>query len=96
MAPLYIVASLVCPEKKERRFVSTLYGVPIMSQIFSILLSHNQGKSGASFCLYVAAWVSDPFCNFCENHKIDDNSITTKAREKISTDLELLEFFMYV
>jgi len=34
------------------------------------------------------------FCNFylVKNHKIAKNSTTTKAREKISTDLESLEF----
>jgi hypothetical protein len=34
------------------------------------------------------------FCNFyfVKNHKIGNNSTTTKAREKISTDLESLEF----
>jgi hypothetical protein len=42
----------------------------------------------------VAAWVSDMFCNFnlVKNPKIADNSTTTKAREKMSTDLESLEF----
>jgi hypothetical protein len=34
------------------------------------------------------------FCNFylVKSHKISKNSATTKAREKISTDLEFLEF----
>jgi hypothetical protein len=43
----------------------------------------------------VAAWVSAMFCNFClvKNHKIADNSTTTKAGEKITTYLESLEFF---
>jgi len=42
----------------------------------------------------VAAQVSDMFCNFylVKNHKIADNSTTTKVREKISTDLDSLEF----
>ncbi len=31
-----------------------------------------------------------------KNHKIAKNSTTTEAKEKISTDLESLEFFMYV
>ena len=54
----------------------------------------NEGKSVASFCLQVAAWVSDMFCNFylAKNHKIAQNSTTTKASEKISTDVESLEF----
>ncbi len=36
----------------------------------------------------------DMFCNFyfVKNHKIANNSMTTKAREKICTDLESLEF----
>jgi len=35
------------------------------------------------------------FCNFylVKNRKIANNSTTTKASEKISTDLETLEFF---
>ncbi len=38
----------------------------------------------------MAAWVLDIFCDFykVKNHKTADNSTTTKAREKISTDLE--------
>jgi hypothetical protein len=42
----------------------------------------------------VAAWVSDMFCYFhlAKNKKIADYSTTTKAREKISTYLESLEF----
>jgi hypothetical protein len=49
----------------------------------------------------VAALVPDMLCNFysAKNHKIANNSATTKARKKISTDLESLEFFknlMYV
>jgi hypothetical protein len=54
----------------------------------------NEGKSAANFCLQVAEWVSDMFCNFyfAKNHKIADNSATAKAREKMNTDLESLEF----
>jgi hypothetical protein len=39
-------------------------------------------------------WFRDMFCNFylAKNHKIAKNSTTTKAREKISMDLESLEF----
>jgi hypothetical protein len=42
----------------------------------------------------VAAWVLDMFCDFylVKNHIIVKNSTTTKAEEKISTDLEPLEF----
>jgi hypothetical protein len=47
----------------------------------------NEGNSAASFCLLVAAWVSDMIRNFylVKNHKIANNSTTTKAREKINT-----------
>jgi hypothetical protein len=43
----------------------------------------------------LAALFPDMFCNFyaVKNHKIAKNSTTTNAREKISTDLESLEFF---
>ncbi len=34
--------------------------------------------------------------NLVKNHKIANNSATTEAREKISTNLESSEFFMYV
>jgi hypothetical protein len=39
-------------------------------------------------------WFSGMFCNFYleKNHKIANNSSNTAAREKISTDLESLEF----
>jgi hypothetical protein len=49
-----------------------------------------EGKSAASFCHQVATLVPDKFCNFClvKNHKIANGSTTTKAREKIRTDLE--------
>ncbi len=42
----------------------------------------------------MAAWVLDMFCDFyfVKNHKIVNNSTTNRAREKISTDLESLEF----
>ncbi len=54
----------------------------------------NKDKSAASFCYQVAAWVLDMFCNFsiAKNHKIVNNSTTTKARGKISPYLESLEF----
>jgi hypothetical protein len=43
----------------------------------------------------LAAWVPDMFYNiyFAKNHKIAKNSTTVKAREKISADLESLEFY---
>jgi hypothetical protein len=42
----------------------------------------------------VTAWFTNMFCNFylVKNHTIAKISTTTKAREKISTDLESLEF----
>jgi hypothetical protein len=42
----------------------------------------------------MAARVSDMFCNFyfVKNHIIANNATTNKAREKISTDFESLEF----
>jgi hypothetical protein len=61
---------------------------------FTVISNFNEGKSAASFCRQVAAWVPEMFCNFylAKNHKIAENSTTTKAREEISTDLESLEF----
>jgi hypothetical protein len=46
----------------------------------------------------VAAWVLDMFCDFylVKNHKIVNNFTTTEAKEKISTDLESLEFLKKV
>jgi hypothetical protein len=42
----------------------------------------------------VAAWVTDIFCDFnlAKNHSRALNSTSTKAGEKISADLESLEF----
>ena len=53
----------------------------------------NEGKLAASFCCQVAAWFSDMFCKFylVKNQKNAKNSTTTKAREKLSTDLEFLK-----
>ncbi len=50
----------------------------------------NEGMSAASFCRWAAALVPDMFYNFylAKNHKIVNNSATTDAKEKISTDLE--------
>jgi hypothetical protein len=63
--------------------------------VFSKSFAANEGKSAASFCGQVAAWFPDMFCNFylVKIHKIVKNSTMTKAREKICTDLETLEFF---
>jgi len=53
-----------------------------------------RGESAAGFCRQVAALFPDMFCDFylVKNHKIDNNSITTKAIGKISTYVESLEF----
>ncbi len=55
---------------------------------------NNEGKSAARFCHQVAAWVLDMFWNFylVKHQKITINSATTEAREKISTDLESVEY----
>jgi hypothetical protein len=55
----------------------------------------NEGKTDASFCCQVAAWVTNMFWDFysVKNHKIAKKPSTiTKAREKMNTDLESLEF----
>ncbi len=52
----------------------------------------HEGKSAAIFCRWVAALFPGMFRNFyfVENHRNADNSTTTKASKKISTDLESL------
>ncbi len=42
----------------------------------------------------MAAWALIMFCNLylVKNHKTADNTTTTKATEKLSTDLESLDF----
>jgi len=59
--------------------------------IFSL---SDEGKSAASFCRQMAALFPDMCCIFylMKNHKIAKNPTTTIAREKISMDLESLEF----
>jgi hypothetical protein len=49
------------------------------------------------FCHQVAALIPDMVCNFylVKSHKIAKNSTTAKAREKISIDLESLEFCIF-
>jgi hypothetical protein len=66
----------------------------IIEQIFSTWKIPNEGKSAAIFCRQVAAWGTDMFRNFCsvKSHKIADNSATIEAAEKISIDLESVEF----
>ncbi len=51
-------------------------------------------KSVASFCHQVAAWVPDLFRNFylVNNHTNENNSTTTIATEKVTADLESLQF----
>ena len=58
------------------------------------IFADNEGKSATRVCHQVAAWVPDVFHNFylVKNHKIAYNPTTTDAREKVSTDLESLEF----
>jgi hypothetical protein len=53
-----------------------------------------RGKSAATFCCQVAAWVLDMFCYFylMKDHKIAKNLTTTRARENMSTGLESSEF----
>jgi hypothetical protein len=64
--------------------------------------SFNEGKSAASFCLQVAAWFPDPFCNFyiVKNHEIAKNSSTIKVREKCNNRFgfpqNFRNFLMYV
>jgi hypothetical protein len=55
-------------------------------------------ESAAIFCRQVAAWVQDSFSNFyaVKNHNIAKNSTTANASEKISTDLESLEFYNFL
>ncbi len=57
----------------------------------------NEGISVTNFCSQVAALFPGMFfnLNLVNNHKIVKNSTTTKAREKISTDLESLEFQIF-
>jgi hypothetical protein len=59
-----------------------------------------RGIQLTSFCHQLAALLPELFCNLylVKNHKIAKNSTTTTASEKISADLECLEFyiFMYV
>ncbi len=57
-------------------------------------VAYNQDKSYARLCRQVAAWVPDMFCNLylVKSHKIANNSATTEAGEKISTNSEYLEF----
>ena len=49
-----------------------------------IYICDNEEKSAASFWHQVAAWFPNMFCDFnlVKNHKIDNNSATTEAREK--------------
>ncbi len=75
----------------------TLGDIVYCRNVRNTYLSCKEGKSVASFCHQVAAWVPDMFCNFyfVKNHKIVKNSRTTKARVKISTDLESFKFYNF-
>ncbi len=54
-----------------------------------------EGKSAANICYQVAAWFPDMFCNFYLVKNLEKNSITTLAKEKISTDLNWLEYYKF-
>jgi hypothetical protein len=56
------------------------------------------GKMLASFCCQVEARFPDMFGNFyfSTNDKIAKNLPTTGAKDKISTYLESLEFFLFM
>jgi hypothetical protein len=62
--------------------------------MLALCCSSNQDKSPARFCHQMAAWFHDMFRKFffVKSHKIAYNLATTKAKEKISTVLESLEF----
>jgi hypothetical protein len=47
--------------------------------------------------MQVAAWVPDMICNFYQvkNHKLINNATTSKAIEKITTDLESIYFYNF-
>jgi hypothetical protein len=77
----------------RRSLVNTIFKLIIMG--YQTFKDDNEGKSAASYCHHVAAWIPDILCNFyfVKNHKFaNKKSTTTNAREKISTDLESLEF----
>jgi hypothetical protein len=61
----------------------------------TVTVTGNKGKSAASFCHYVAPWVSDMFCNFylVKNHKIANNPASTEAREKNKHIFGILRIF---
>jgi len=46
-----------------------------------VFTKNNEVKSPASFCHQVAAWFPDMYCKFnlAKNHKVANNSATTKA-----------------
>jgi hypothetical protein len=68
-------------------------GACVQDNIYNV----NQDKSAVRFCHQVSAWIPDMICNFCsvKSHKIANNTATTEAREKISADLESLEFYKF-
>jgi hypothetical protein len=57
-----------------------------------------RNKSGASFCHQVAARVQVMLCDFysMENHNIENNSTTTKAREKNRFGIIRILEFLYL
>jgi hypothetical protein len=59
-----------------------------------MFMPSNEGKSTASFC-QMAATFPYKFL-YVKNQKITKNSITPKAREKMSTNWESLEFWNFL
>jgi hypothetical protein len=59
----------------------------------SLMFVSTKNVSAASFWRQVAAWFTTMFCNIylVKNYKFSNNSTTTNAREKISTELESLD-----
>jgi len=71
----------------QRNRVSLVDGVDLKCHFITIVegvyIRDNEEKSAASVWHQVAAWFPDMFCdlNLVKNHKIDNNSATTEARE---------------
>jgi hypothetical protein len=70
---------------------SDLIKITRAAKDYNIDCYFNEGISAASFCHQVETWFPDMFCSFylVKHRKIDKNSTTTKAREKMKADLEL-------
>ncbi len=83
-----------CCEQETHLHGKVKYNRPPFCSLLSssIDILHQMGYTSCQFLPQVVAWFPDMFWNFysLKNHKIS-NSMTTKAREKISIDLESLE-----